>query len=641
MIRLIHKYNRSIAVVFLFVAVCFALSGVGVDVLHDGNRADRAAILVNDKSFTEAEVARTIESNEQRYRKMFGDNFDQYSKMFGLNVVQQSIDQMIDATLLNQEAAAMGFAADDDSVRAIILEKVFAGMPYDEARFRGMLKASNLTYREFARDVKEEESREALLSILRDSSYVSRRDVQGQLIRQETTYSVQAAILSASAVLAAVPAPTEEQLKAFYEKNAARFEVPPQASYTYIELAPSAFEKDVQVSEDDIGIYYTENAKDFAIPEQVRVSEIKVLYPKNADDKAKADTKEKAKQAREEALAGKVFAELVAKYTSDTQLKAKGGERGWISRGSEHPAFDKTAFSTEAGGVSEVIETTEGVSIIKVSEKKPSLQKSLESVRAEIEAAIRKSEAPSYAKTKAEEALKTARRDGKSLSEVAGLSGLSIKESSGLLSADKDPAPTLSGLTEKVLALPSGDRLSIALVEVGDASALVQIKEFKDAALAPFTEVREKITQMVKAQEVQKLADVRAKEILAAAQAVPQSFAAEAQKRGAKVVGPVKLSRANPTSSDLPELSQPLLNAIFAVPGPQVIPQPFSSQSNLVVASVIAINKPDLSKGISAEELEKYETLAREQASRDAIESALAYLKSSATVDVDPTLLSR
>ena len=49
MIRLIHKYNRSIAIVFLFIAFCFAMSGVGIDVLHDGSRAQRPAIIVNDQ----------------------------------------------------------------------------------------------------------------------------------------------------------------------------------------------------------------------------------------------------------------------------------------------------------------------------------------------------------------------------------------------------------------------------------------------------------------------------------------------------------------------------------------------------------------------------------------------------------------
>lgn len=641
MIRLIHKYNRSIAIVFLFIAFCFAMSGVGIDVLHDGSRAQRPAIIVNDRSFSEAEFARAFENNEQRYRKMFGDRFEQYAKTFGINVTQQTIDQTVDTALLNQEAAGMGFTSDQESVKRFILEKVFAGMPYDEARFRGLLRASNLTYRDFERDVMEEQSREALLAALRDSAYVSRRDIESQLVRQETTYAVQAALVNTAELAASAPAPTEDQLKAFYDQNAARFEVPPQVSYSYIELAPSSFEKDVQVSEDDIGIYYTENAKDFTVPEQARVREIRVLYPKNADDKAKADAREKAKQAREEALAGKVFADLVAKYTTDATLKASGGDRGWISRGATTPAFDKAAFTTEPGSVSEVVETEESVSILKVEEKKASVLKPLPEVRAQVEAAIRKSESPSYAKTKGEEFLKAARRDNKSLSEVAGLSGLQLKESGGMLSSDKDPSEALAGLTEKVIAMPSGDRLSVSLVEVGDTSALVQIKEFKDASIAPFSEVRAKILEALKAQEAQKLAQQRAQEIVSASQTTPQIFAAEAQKRGAKVVGAVKVSRANPTAANLPDLSQPLLNAIFSASGPQIIARPFPSQSGFIVASVTAIEKPDLSKGIKAEDVEKYATQAREQASRDALESALAYLKSTSTVDVDPALLAR
>ncbi len=642
MIRLIHKYNRSVAIVFLFIAFCFAMSGVGIDVLHDGNRAERPAVLVNDKSFTEAEVARTVNKLQSAYRRMYGDNFDQYAKMFGINLVQQSVDQMIDAALLNQEAAGMGFSADDEDVRRFILEKEFDGTPFDETRFRAMLKAVNLNYRDYAKDVKEGESREALLGVIRDSAYVSRRDIQDQLVRQETAYLVQAATVSAADLAASAPQPTEEQLKAFYDQNAARFEVPPSASYTFIELAPSSFEKDVQVSEDDIGIYYTENLKDFSDPEQVRIREIRVLYPKNADDKAKAETREKVKQAREEALAGKAFAELVAKYTTDAALKASGGDRGWVTRGSAaNPAFDRAAFTTEAGGVSEIIETEESISILKVEEKKPSSAKPLPAVRAQIESAIRKSEAPSYAKVKAEELLKTARRDNKPLSEVAGLSGMQLKESSSMLAAGKDPSESLSGLTEKVLALPAGERLSVSLIEVGDSSALVQVKEFKDASLAPFSEVRARILEVLKAQEAQKLAETRAQELVTAAQAAPQAFAAEAKKLGAKVVSGVKVSRAQPTSPEIPDLSQPMLKAIFSTKTPQVIARPFPSQTGFVVLAVTGVETPDIAKGLKPEDLEKYTSQAREEAARNALESALAYLKSSSKIDVAPAILAR
>ena len=133
-----------------------------------------------------------------------------------------------------------------------------------------------------------------------------------------------------------------------------------------------------------------------------------------------------------------------------------------------------------------------------------------------------------------------------------------------MLAAGKDPSDSLSGLTEKVLALPAGQRLSVSLLEVGDSSALVQVKEFKDASLAPFSEVRARILEVLKAQEAQKLAETRAQELVTAAQAAPQAFAAEAKKLGAKVVNGVKVSRAQPTSQELPDLSQPMLKAIFS-----------------------------------------------------------------------------
>jgi len=639
MIKLIHKYKRSITIIFILLAFCFALSGVGIDTLHDGNRAQRPAISVNDRQISQVEFQRTERSIEERYRRMFGTNFEQFVQAFGVNIAQQAIDQSIDSALLNQEAAGIGFAADDEVVRRFILEKVFADVPYDEGRFRAILQSAGLTYREFGSEIKDEYSRETLANVLRDSAYVSKRDVDAQMARQETAYSVLGAVVRTSKLLASAPQPSEEQLKAFYSANGSRFEVPAQVSYSFIELAPSSFEKEVQVSQQDIEVYYTENSGSFTNPEQVKVREITVLYPKGADDKAKESAKARAKQARDEAVAGKVFADLVAKYSDNADLKRSGGDRGWVSRGQESPQFERVAFATEPGSVTELVETPEGLRVIKVEERKASSLKPLDSVRAQIESAIRKAEAPSYAAARAQEILKAARRDGKPILEVGGAAGLPVKDSGGLVASGKDPSPSLAGLSAKVLDLSSSDRAGLSLVEAGDTSVIVQVKEYKEPSVAPFAEVRPKILEAVKAQEAQGAAEKLSQQILAAVQGNPASFEAEAKKLGAEIVGPVELSRANPKSSELQDLPNQAFNAIFATEAaPSVLQQAYQTESGYVALSVVSVKKPDPTRKRTAAEVAKFRAEAKQQAVRDAMESALTVLKTSSVIDVDPAL---
>jgi len=65
---------------------------------------------------------------------MFGDKYEEFRQVFGLNIAQQAVEQMIDTSLISEEAARYGFAGDDETVRRYILEKVFAETPYEEAR---------------------------------------------------------------------------------------------------------------------------------------------------------------------------------------------------------------------------------------------------------------------------------------------------------------------------------------------------------------------------------------------------------------------------------------------------------------------------------------------------------------------------
>ena len=149
----------------------------------------------------------------------------------------------------------------------------------------------------------------------------------------------------------------------------------------YQRLIEAQFEGRVNIAEEDAQKYYSENTKQFEQPEQVRVSHI-LIRPDTADpnadpNDAKAEAKAKAQNLLEQIRAGADFAEL-AKATGGYPSAPKGGDIGFGQksdmasgrRGSWVQPFEKAAFALEVGQVSDVVETTFGYHIIKVTDHK-------------------------------------------------------------------------------------------------------------------------------------------------------------------------------------------------------------------------------------------------------------------------------
>ena len=141
----------------------------------------------------------------------------------------------------------------------------------------------------------------------------------------------------------------------------------------YQKLLETQWAKMPTITEADAQKYYSENAKQFEIPDQVRASHILITSDTsdpNADPNvAKAQAKAKAEDLLKQIKAGGDFAEL-AKAHSACPSSAKGGDLDFFARGQMVEPFEKTAFVLKPGEISDVVETKFGYHIIKLTDRK-------------------------------------------------------------------------------------------------------------------------------------------------------------------------------------------------------------------------------------------------------------------------------
>ena len=90
---------------------------------------------------------------------------------------------------------------------------------------------------------------------------------------------------------------------------------------------------------------------------------------KELSDKKKAEAKAKAEEVLKKAKAGEDFAKLAKEYSDDTSNAESGGELGAFTYNQMVEEFSKAAFALDKGEISDIVETSYGYHIIKVTDK--------------------------------------------------------------------------------------------------------------------------------------------------------------------------------------------------------------------------------------------------------------------------------
>jgi peptidyl-prolyl cis-trans isomerase D len=317
---------------------------------EQGGAAGGPAAVVNSSQISQSQLARVFENQRRQDAGMSGDRQNQ--------VMAQILSQMIRGEVMKQAAERKGLLVVDPEVRSRILEMdVFKqDGRFDRVRYQSLLQANGFTESSFEDSIRAEAA-QARLGRLHQAG------LRGLRLESERREELKALQANASFVR-------------FSSEAVVR---PEQVTAKEIEAFLAAPE-----SAEQIKIFFERNAAEFRQPEKAKVQHILIQAPRS-DASAVATAREKAnsvlKRVKE---SGADFGRIAREVSDDPGSKANGGLIDFFPRGAMVPEFEKFAFESAPGSLSDLVQTDFGFHIIKVLERRAATQQSLDDARSQI-----------------------------------------------------------------------------------------------------------------------------------------------------------------------------------------------------------------------------------------------------------------
>ena len=133
--------------------------------------------------------------------------------------------------------------------------------------------------------------------------------------------------------------------------------------------------------------FYEAHKQEFAQPEQIRLSEILVPLPTDANEAAIAQAKAKADDIAAKVKAGGKFEDLAKAYSGGPTAE-QGGDLGLFKRGALAKVLEDQTFGLKAGEATSPIRTRQGFVILKVTDHQAAGVPALKDVEPQIQDAM-------------------------------------------------------------------------------------------------------------------------------------------------------------------------------------------------------------------------------------------------------------
>jgi peptidyl-prolyl cis-trans isomerase D len=599
MIRQLQNAGPTVKIILgaLLVLICASMAitlipgGIGSSF---GIGAPPAGVLatIGDQQVTVTEVQREARA---MIRQQFPRGGPQASMLLPY-FAGQAAQQLINEKALVAEAHRMGLRVNDDELRDELQHGQLGSILFPDGKFVGQeeyenfVQRNDMTVPQFEALEKDFILVRKLRALVSTSAFVGDIEVRDEFERRDTKVKFEYAVITQADILKGLH-PTDEELKAFYERSKATYNnsIPEKRQIKYVVVESAKIAAATTVTDQDLQAYYDQHRDEYRVPEQVKVSHILIKTPLPApgareDEKAVADARAKAEGVLKEVKAGGDFAKLAEKYSEDPGSAKSGGELGWIGRGRTVPEFEKAAFSLGKGQTSDLVKSSYGFHIIHVEDKQAAHLKTLAEVKSEIEEKVKQQKTTRATETAANTLLSHARTDGFDAAATAkGQTAVSTE-----FFSRTDNLPGLGANPQFMDAVfNEADKAPPDVVQVPQGYVVFQLLAIKPPATPTFEEIRSRVESEFKNQRAGFMLQQKTQELS------DRAKAAHDLKKAAKDLGAtVKTSELVAPDGQVPDIgSMASASAIFSLK-PGEISGPITAGGNGVVAQLLEKEAP-------------------------------------------------
>jgi peptidyl-prolyl cis-trans isomerase D len=558
---------------------------------------------VGDERITASAFQRVYQRQMQAYSQAYGGSVNaQLLKQLGID--QQILRQLIDERAAIAEARRLGLTVSDAEVAQRILAMpglqengTFVG----QDAYRRALAAQGMTEGEFERNLREALLVDKLRSALTEWVTVSDRDVDAEFRRRNEKVKAELVVFSADKFRDQVQL-SDADLTAYFEANKDDYRIGERRKIRYVLVDVEQLRARAAVLPTEVEKYYRDNEPQWATPAQVRASHILL----ETEGKDEAAVRARAEALLKQIKAGADFAALANNESEDEVSNTKGGDLDFFGRGRMVKEFEDVAFSLPVGQVSDVVKSSFGFHIIKVTDKKPESRKSLDEVRQQITDQLAYERAQAQASAMADQIAQQA-KTAADLQQAAASRGLTVAES-GFFTRDEPiaalgPAPEV---TSRAFELNEGE--VAGPVRVARGLVIFSTSGREESKLPAFAEVKERVREDATRAKARDLSQARAK---ALAGEFTSNFAGAAKSAGLTPATTELVARG--TAWPQVGVSPAVDEAAFALPA-GAVSAPIATDAGTVVVKVLEREEPAADQLASSRESLKQELLAERRA---------------------------
>ena len=618
--------------VILFVIIGpFALWGINS---YFTAASDTSVAKVNGDEISPGDFERAYQGQYQRLQQMYGQAF-RPGMIDEKELRQETLDSMINQTLLDQQVAKQHYAISDDRLREEIakLPAFQVEGQFSQKAYEATLAANGMSPAEFERRDREGIIVGQVQASIQDSAIATPAEFADAVALRDQQRQIGYISISTNRFLAEAQ-PTDQDVAAYYKAHGDEFMTPEKVTLAYVELDEAVLAKQVKVDDATLQAQYQQQIKNFEQGETREAQHI-LISVNGSDPKADAAAKAKAEDVLKQVKAGGDFAKLAEKYSEDPGSAKSGGDLGWVSKGTMVKPFEDALFALhKPGDVSDLVKTQFGYHIIKLDGIRAASVKPFAEVKDQLLSETQKKQADDTYYKLGDQLANLAYEHPDSLERVSQELNLPIqtvedvtRDAGTGIAANADVRK--SAFSEQVLTQGSNSEP----IPVGDNHVVVvRVKGHVPSQPKPLSEVRGEIVAKIKTQQAD-----------AAAQKLADSLVTQL-KQGAD---PAQLARSNGigVAYVLPSfvkreqggLPPELLAAAFAAPDPadtRTIESVRLQSGDQVVLMVTGAKPGEVSALTDQQRIAGLRDLSRQMGAAD-FSAYLAWLRQSGKVKIN------